>query len=151
MFANCFSASAASSCWSESPAHLVDVSGVSLSNPWRGVFLPAPAAWQKASLSMSAISKRMTLVYETATSLWDWMAETSTSQLPFQTSHLSLSHTVMLQNNRLIGVLKSFLLLLFVCLCILWLGLQNSTSLQSPMTTEPWAWWPGVLALSLRS
>lgn len=34
-----------------------------------------------------------------------------------------------------------------ICYCCV-PGLQSSTCLQNPMTAEPWAWWPGVLALS---
>lgn len=49
------------------PADLVVWLGLVFSDP-QPVFLRVPATWQRANMNMSAVSKQMTVVYETATS-----------------------------------------------------------------------------------
>lgn len=73
--------------WLGRPADLVDLSGLVLANHWP-VSLLVPATWPRASMNMSATLKQMTVVYETATLLWDWMGATSTSEFPFPATHL---------------------------------------------------------------
>lgn len=126
-------------CWSEKRADLLQKVGPFSPQSLPVCLLLVPTAWPRASLSTSATLKQTTLVWETATLLSDWMVATFISKFDSY-------FTVKLRLGLVLGFCFDFLYAIQSVL-----GFQSNTSLQNPMMTGPWSWWPGVHALSWRN